>query len=64
MADCHPNQRFNRLIAGGGVALPGIDVGAAFTGCCAQSGLTRRPVSHTRQRHTATPSCVGHSNPH
>ena len=35
-ADCHPNQRFNRLIAGGGVgvALPGIDVGAALTGCC------------------------------
>jgi hypothetical protein len=35
MADCQPNQRFNRLIAGGGVNLPGIDVGAALTGCCA-----------------------------
>lgn len=43
MADCQPNQRFNRLIAGGGVNLPGIDVGAALTGCCDQDGLTRRP---------------------
>jgi hypothetical protein len=37
MADCQPNQRFNRLIAGGGgvgIGLPGIDVGAALTGCC------------------------------